>query len=54
MKGFVVPEINLGQIVLEVERCASNNAKTISVTHPGGGIHKTEDIVKAIEEVNRG
>jgi len=51
VKGFVVPEINLGQIVLEVERCASKYAITKSVTHAGGGIHNFNDIVKAIEEV---
>jgi 2-oxoglutarate ferredoxin oxidoreductase subunit alpha len=51
VKGFVVPELNLGQVVLEVERCACGNATTKSVQHPGGGLHKLEDIVKAIEEV---
>ncbi|OGO03093.1 MAG: 2-oxoglutarate synthase subunit alpha, partial [Chloroflexi bacterium RBG_13_52_14] len=30
-KAFVVPEINYGQIVLEVERCAGGKAKTILV-----------------------
>jgi 2-oxoglutarate ferredoxin oxidoreductase subunit alpha len=48
--GFVVPEINMGQIVLEVERCAGGNCKTISLPHPGGGLHKTEDVVNAIQE----
>lgn len=51
VKGFVVPEINLGQIVLEVERCACGNAKIKSVPHPGGGLHKLDDIFQAIEEV---
>ena len=49
--GFVVPEINMGQVALEVERCAAKNAVTKLVPHPGGGIHKPEDIVKAIQEV---
>jgi len=48
--GFVVPEINMGQIVLEVERCSGGNCKTISLPHPGGGLHKTKDVVKAIQE----
>jgi len=52
--GFVVPELNLGQIALEVERCACKNATTKCVPHPGGGIHKFEDIVQAIEEVAHG
>jgi 2-oxoglutarate ferredoxin oxidoreductase subunit alpha len=49
-KAFVVPELNLGQMVLEVERCAGGQAKTISVTHAGGGVHRPEDILNAIRE----
>ncbi|MCK5599395.1 2-oxoacid:acceptor oxidoreductase subunit alpha [bacterium] len=52
--GFVVPELNLGQIALEVERCAFPDARTKGVTHAGGGIHDFNDIVKAIEEVAHG
>ena len=51
VKGFVVPEINLGQIVLEVERCASKYATVKLVPHPGGAMHDFDDICKAIEEV---
>jgi 2-oxoglutarate/2-oxoacid ferredoxin oxidoreductase subunit alpha len=50
VKGFVVPEINMGQIVLEVERCAGG-VLTKSLPHPGGGIHDFKDVAKAIEEV---
>jgi len=50
IKGFVVPEINYGQIVLEVERCTAGQAKTILVPHAGGTVHNPEDILKAIEE----
>jgi 2-oxoglutarate ferredoxin oxidoreductase subunit alpha len=49
--AFVVPEINLGQIALEVERCAGGKAETIPVTHPGGDIHKPDVILDAIREV---
>ena len=49
--AFVVPEINMGQIALEVERCAAGQAKTIPVTHPGGDIHKPDVILDAIREV---
>jgi 2-oxoglutarate ferredoxin oxidoreductase subunit alpha len=48
VKAFVVPEINMGQIALEVERCAGGKARTIPVTHPGGTIHRPEDILEAI------
>jgi len=49
--GFVVPEINLGQIVLEVERTVCGKARVRSVPHAGGDIHDPQTIVTAIEEV---
>ncbi len=49
-KAFVVPEINYGQIVLEVERCAGGKARTILVSHMGGGVHSPETILEAIRE----
>jgi len=49
--GFVVPEINLGQIVLEVERATAGKTKVRSVPHAGGGIHRPGEILSAIEEV---
>jgi 2-oxoglutarate/2-oxoacid ferredoxin oxidoreductase subunit alpha len=53
VKAFVVPELNLGQMVYEVERCAAGKAKTILVPHAGGSVHKPEDILRAIEEAVR-
>jgi len=50
VKAFVVPEINYGQIVLEVERCAGDRAKTILVPHMGGSVHSPQTIVEAIRE----
>ena len=52
-KAFVVPELNLGQMVLEVERAAHGAAKTIHVPHAGGGVHQPEAIEKAILEALR-
>jgi 2-oxoglutarate ferredoxin oxidoreductase subunit alpha len=52
VRGFVVPEINLGQIALEVERCAGGRARTIHVPHAGGWVHDPRDIYAAIVEVN--
>jgi len=49
VKAFVMPEINLGQMVLELERCAAGQAAAICVPHPGGGVHDPADICKAIE-----
>jgi 2-oxoglutarate ferredoxin oxidoreductase subunit alpha len=50
VKAFIVPEINYGQIVLEVERCAGGMAKTILVPHMGGGVHNPEKILDAIKQ----
>ncbi len=48
VKAFVVPEINYGQMVLEVERCAAGKAAAILVPHAGGGVHDPEVICEAI------
>ncbi len=48
VKAFVVPEINYGQIVLEVERCAAGQAKAVCVPHGGGGVHNPQVICDAI------
>ncbi len=48
-RAFVVPELNMGQIVLEVERCAGG-VKTLSVPHPGGTVHQPQVILEAIRE----
>ncbi len=48
VKAFVVPEINYGQIVLEVERCAAGKALAVAVSHPGGGVHDPNAICEAI------
>jgi 2-oxoglutarate ferredoxin oxidoreductase subunit alpha len=47
-KALVVPELNLGQMVLEVERCAGGLATVIPVPHAGGSVHKPEAILAAI------
>jgi Rrf2 family protein len=43
-------EINMGQIVREVERCAGGRARVYSVPHAGGAIHRPEDVLAAIRE----
>ncbi|MBM3183028.1 MAG: 2-oxoacid:acceptor oxidoreductase subunit alpha [Chloroflexi bacterium] len=49
-KSFIVPEINAGQIVFEVERCAADRAKTVLVPCMGGSVHSPENILTAIRE----
>jgi 2-oxoglutarate ferredoxin oxidoreductase subunit alpha len=53
VKAFVVPELNLGQMVREVERAAAGQAKTYAVSHAGGGVHNPQDILKVIVEASR-
>ncbi len=48
IEAFVVPEINYGQMVLEVERCAHGQCETILVPHGGGGVHDPKTILEAI------
>jgi len=50
VKAFVVPELNLGQMVYEVERAAAGQAKVIPVSHAGGSVHDPQTILKAIVE----
>lgn len=48
IKGFVVPELNLGQMVREVERCAVDRCGVLLVPHAGGEVHAPEEILEAI------
>ncbi len=48
VQTFIVPEINAGQIVLEVERCAAGNAETVLLSKLGGAVFQPEEIVEAI------
>jgi 2-oxoglutarate ferredoxin oxidoreductase subunit alpha len=50
VKAFVVPEINYGQVVLEVERCAGGKAAAVLVPHGGGGVHDPDTICQSILE----
>jgi 2-oxoglutarate ferredoxin oxidoreductase subunit alpha len=51
VEAFIVPEINYGQISLEVERCACGRAQTILIPHAGGSIHSPKDILEKIDLV---
>jgi len=53
VKALVVPELNLGQMVREVERAACGKAKTYAVAHAGGGVHNPDEILDAIVEASR-
>ena len=53
VKAFVVPELNFGQMVLEVERCAAGKAAAVPVPHAGGSVHDPGDICEAIVRAAR-
>ena len=53
VRAFVVPELNMGQVVLEVERAVAGQARVTSLGHAGGTVHEPEDILSAIMEAAR-
>jgi 2-oxoglutarate ferredoxin oxidoreductase subunit alpha len=54
VRGIVVPEINLGQMVREVERCAVDACRVALVPHAGGGLHDPEEILEAVVRTAEG
>ena len=53
VKAFVVPELNLGQMVLEVQRVVEGRCRTVPVPHVGGTVHDPDTILNAILEAAR-
>jgi 2-oxoglutarate ferredoxin oxidoreductase subunit alpha len=52
IRAFVVPEINMGQIVREVERCAAGQAHVFGASRPGGDILEPEHVLDAIRKAS--
>jgi len=50
VEAFIVPEINMGQITKEVERCVKGKAQVIGVHKPGGDILDPRDVLEAIRK----
>ncbi len=50
VKAFAVPEMNFGQIVLEVERCSYGNANVFFVHHGEKGVENTDNILSAVKQ----
>ena len=46
--AFIVPEINYGQIVHEVDRFAKGNAKVVLMAFMGGSMHTPAEIEEAV------
>ncbi len=53
VKAFVVPEMNYGQIVYEVERCSHGNANVVFVPHGEKGVENIDDWLSAIEKATK-
>lgn len=50
VKALVTVELNLGQIHLEVTRCAEGKTSTYLVGHPGGEIIPPEHVIEALRQ----
>ena len=50
IRGYVVPEINLGQIRLEVERCAAGQTQVWGVHRPGGDVVEPQQVLHTIRQ----
>jgi 2-oxoglutarate ferredoxin oxidoreductase subunit alpha len=50
IRSFVVPEINMGQMVREVERCAAGQALVIGANRAGGDILEPEHVLGVIRK----
>jgi len=50
VKGFVVAEVNYGQIAFEVDRCSRGKTNVTLVPHGGASVHDPDDIYRAIKE----
>ena len=48
IRAFIVPEINMGQIGREVERCAAGQAQVFGANSPGGDVLEPEYVLKVI------
>lgn len=49
MKGFVIAEMNQGQIMRELERCVAGHASVRGVLNYGGNVLEPDAILKKIE-----
>jgi 2-oxoglutarate ferredoxin oxidoreductase subunit alpha len=48
VKAFVMPELNMGQMYLELQRCIEGRAATYLVPHSGGTVHDPDVIYQKI------
>lgn len=51
VKTFIVPELNMGQMVIEVQRAVNGTVPVVSIPHTGGAVHEPGTILDAILKV---
>jgi 2-oxoglutarate ferredoxin oxidoreductase subunit alpha len=51
VRAMIMPEINLGQMVLELERCAGGQCPVRLIPHAGGRAHNPTTFLEGIEAV---
>jgi 2-oxoglutarate ferredoxin oxidoreductase subunit alpha len=51
IRGFVVPEINMGQMIREVERCAAGQTLVLGVHKAGGDVLEPDKVLEAIRQI---
>lgn len=51
VKAIIVPEMNMGQLKLEIERAAGGLTKVIRVNKVDGELITPEEIIKAVKGV---
>jgi 2-oxoglutarate ferredoxin oxidoreductase subunit alpha len=54
VRAFIVPEINMGQIRQEVERCAGEGTRVFGVNRPGGDVLEPEKVLEVIRLAAKG
>jgi 2-oxoglutarate ferredoxin oxidoreductase subunit alpha len=54
LKALIMPEINAGQMVLELERCAGGACPVELVSHYGGGLIHPAAILEAVLKAHKG
>jgi 2-oxoglutarate ferredoxin oxidoreductase subunit alpha len=53
VKTFIMPELNMGQMVIELERAATAGCRVVSLPHAGGSVHEPEGVLRTIIEVSQ-
>ncbi|HVN49622.1 MAG TPA: 2-oxoacid:acceptor oxidoreductase subunit alpha [Bacteroidota bacterium] len=53
VKVFIVPELNLGQMVREVERLVQKDVVVKSIPHAGGTVHDPDEIYSVIKSCQK-